>query len=71
MKTVSIDEATAQLPSLAQMVIDGETVLLSTTGGEIIMMAKSRFATGIDDYDDEEIAWQNAVCATVEPRAEM
>lgn len=67
MKSVSLEEATARLPSLAQMVMDGETVLVNTGDGEIVMVAKARYITGIDDYDADEIALQNAICATVEP----
>lgn len=53
------------------MVINGETILVNTSGGEIMLVAKTRYSTGIDDYDDDEIALQNAMCAAVEPSLEM
>lgn len=71
MITVSMEEATAQLPDLAKRVIGGETVLLSTSAGDVVLVSKVRYGNGVDDYDEDEIAFQNAVCATVEPRVEM
>lgn len=71
MKSMSLEEASAILPSLAQMVIDGETVLVNTSKGEIVIVAKSRYSTGIDDYDSDEIELQNAICANVVPSPEM